>query len=65
VGLARGIVWVLENEERRRETAARARQKVVREFSLEKVAAQHMALYREMLEQKVSLSARYEGREHS
>ena len=52
VDLARGIVWVLENEERRRETAARARQKVIREFSLEKVAAQHMALYREMLEQR-------------
>jgi glycosyltransferase involved in cell wall biosynthesis len=50
--LAQGIVWVLDNNERRREMAARSRQKVVQEFALGKVAARHMALYRELLEQK-------------
>jgi len=49
--LARGIVWVLEDDKRRREMAVRARQKVVQEFALEKVAARHTALYRELLKQ--------------
>ena len=46
--LARGMAWVLENDERRREMAARSRQKVIQEFALEKVASRHMALYREI-----------------
>lgn len=48
--LARGIVWVLENGDRRRELSAEARQKVEREFALEKVAGRYLALYREMSE---------------
>lgn len=47
--LARGIAWVLEDKERRRELAAKARNKVQREFSVETVAQRHIALYRELL----------------
>ena len=48
--LTRGILWVLENHERQGDLAARARRKVVQEFALEKVAARHMELYRELLQ---------------
>ncbi len=47
--LARGIVWALEDGERRREMASKARHKVVQEFALERVAERHLALYRELL----------------
>jgi glycosyltransferase involved in cell wall biosynthesis len=47
--LMRGIAWVLEDDGRRRELAARSREKVVREFDLGKVSSRHMALYRELL----------------
>jgi glycosyltransferase involved in cell wall biosynthesis len=47
--LARGIAWVLESEERRREMADRARRKVESEFDLEKVARQHVNLYDELV----------------
>lgn len=46
--LARGIAWVLEEEERRHELAQRARQKVLREFALATIAQRHMALYRDI-----------------
>jgi glycosyltransferase involved in cell wall biosynthesis len=46
--LAKGIAWVLETEERNCELENNARQKVSREFSLEKVAERHMALYRDL-----------------
>jgi len=47
--LARGIAWILEDNERRSALAVRARQKVVQEFAVKKIAEQHMALYREIL----------------
>jgi glycosyltransferase involved in cell wall biosynthesis len=48
--LARGIDWILEDAERRRELSAEARRKVVREFTLEKVVERYLALYREIME---------------
>jgi glycosyltransferase involved in cell wall biosynthesis len=47
--LAQGIAWILEDEERRRELSAEARQKVEREFALENVARQYVRLYHELL----------------
>ena len=47
--LAQGIAWVLGDEDRWRELSLRARQKVERNFALEKVAQLHMELYREIL----------------
>jgi len=47
--LARGIAWVLDNEDRRRDLSFQGRQKVEREFALEKIAQRHMELYREIL----------------
>ena len=51
VDLARGIVWVLEDYERRAELALRARQKVLQNFALTSIAEQHLYLYRELLNQ--------------
>ncbi len=48
--LARGIIWALEDSQRHKELAASSRQKVVREFAIEKVAEKHLALYRELLQ---------------
>ncbi|MGB9082396.1 MAG: glycosyltransferase family 4 protein [Desulfuromonadaceae bacterium] len=48
VDLARGIAWVLENEGRRKRMSLQARQKVEQEFTVEKVAERHIALYREL-----------------
>jgi glycosyltransferase involved in cell wall biosynthesis len=48
VDLARGIAWVLNNEDRRKILAQQARQKVEQEFTVEKVAERHMSLYREI-----------------
>jgi glycosyltransferase involved in cell wall biosynthesis len=47
--LARGIGWVLEDEDRRKRLSLHARHKVEQEFAVEKVAEQHTALYRELL----------------
>ncbi len=47
--LARGIAWVLGNEDRRKRLSLQARQKVEQEFAVEKVAARHKSLYREIL----------------
>ncbi len=47
--LARGIAWVLEDDRRRGGLSERARGKVEREFAMEKVAARHRELYREIL----------------
>lgn len=47
--LARGIAWILDDEEQRNVLAAKARSKVVQEYAQEKVAAQHLALYHELL----------------
>jgi glycosyltransferase involved in cell wall biosynthesis len=46
--LARGIAWVLENEDRRRSLAIRAQQKVEGEFSLDHVAKRYATLYAEL-----------------
>jgi glycosyltransferase involved in cell wall biosynthesis len=50
--LARGIIWVLEDSQRHKELAVRSRQKVVREFAIEKVAEKHLALYRDLLQKQ-------------
>ncbi len=47
--LARGIAWVLEIEGRRKVLSLQSRQKVEQEFTVKKVAEQHIALYREIL----------------
>jgi len=48
-GLARGIAWVLESEERQRLLSIRARQKVEEEFSLGDIAKRYATLYEELL----------------
>jgi glycosyltransferase involved in cell wall biosynthesis len=48
--LARGIVWVLEDEERRAGLARQARLKAADCFALDKVARQYAGLYRRMLD---------------
>ena len=47
--LARGIAWVLENDDRRKSLSLQARHKVQREFAVDKVAERHISLYRELL----------------
>ena len=49
VDLAQGIRWVLEDEDRREKLSVHARHKVEQEFAVEKIAAKHMALYREIV----------------
>lgn len=48
--LARGIVWVLENQNRHQALSKRAREKVEQEFSLETQAHRYLALYDEILQ---------------
>jgi glycosyltransferase involved in cell wall biosynthesis len=48
--LARGIVWVLENEERHQKLSYRAREKVEQEFALEIPARRYESLFTEILE---------------
>jgi len=48
--LARGIAWVLEDDERWTSLSLRAREKVEDEFSVEKVAKRYADLYKEILE---------------
>ncbi|HZV81860.1 MAG TPA: glycosyltransferase family 4 protein [Geobacteraceae bacterium] len=47
--LAQGIASILEDDALRQEWSIRARHKVVQKFSLERVAADHLALYRGIL----------------
>ncbi|GAM08023.1 D-inositol 3-phosphate glycosyltransferase 2 [Geobacter sp. OR-1] len=47
--LARGITWGLENSARIHETSVQARKKAEQDFALDKVAARHLALYREII----------------
>jgi glycosyltransferase involved in cell wall biosynthesis len=47
--LAKGITFVLEDDERRKVLSVHARHKVEQEFALENVAQQHLALYRSLL----------------
>jgi glycosyltransferase involved in cell wall biosynthesis len=49
--LAQGIVWVLENQERQKNLAHRARQKVEQEFSQEIQAHRYESLFRTVLNQ--------------
>ena len=48
--LARGITWVLENEERHQKLSYRAREKVEQEFSQEIPALRYSSLFNEILE---------------
>ena len=48
--LARGISWVLENEERYKQLSYRAREKVEQEFALEIPARRYESLFKEILE---------------
>lgn len=48
--LAEGIRWILEDDQRRKELSARARQKVLDEFAMPVVARRHLELYRRILE---------------
>lgn len=47
--LARGIAWVVEDEERRRILSFRARQKAEHDFSLKDIARRYAALYHELM----------------
>lgn len=48
--LAKGLLWVLEDEGRRAVLSGRARTKAVEEFALEAVASRYAQLYREVLQ---------------
>jgi glycosyltransferase involved in cell wall biosynthesis len=47
---ARGVVWVLDDQERYDRLSRRAREKAVEEFPLESYARRYLDLYREVLE---------------
>jgi len=49
-GLARGISWILDDEERRHTLSRRARQKVEKEFDIRIVARKYQEMYSEILE---------------
>jgi glycosyltransferase involved in cell wall biosynthesis len=46
--LARGIAWVLENEERHQKLSYRAREKAEQEFTLELQACRYLSLFTEI-----------------
>ena len=48
-GLARGIAWVLEDEERRRRLGQEARRRAERDHELDSVARRYAALYQELV----------------
>jgi glycosyltransferase involved in cell wall biosynthesis len=50
--IARGITWVLEDEERRKNLSARAVEKVRRQFDARDVAARHLEIYQRIVAQK-------------
>lgn len=50
--MAKGIGWVLENDERWNALSYHARQKVEREFNSEKVARRYVDLYKKIMEKK-------------
>ena len=54
--LARGITWVLENQERHQKLSYRARKKVEQEFALEIPARRYLSLFTEILEKSNSKS---------
>ena len=47
--LAKGIVWVLEDQERHQKLRFHAREKSLREFTLEIQASRYLSLYEEIL----------------
>ncbi|MDP3051691.1 MAG: glycosyltransferase, partial [Eubacteriales bacterium] len=47
--LAKGIAWVLEDDERRQILAYQSRQKVEREYALKTVARRYLNLYEDIL----------------
>jgi glycosyltransferase involved in cell wall biosynthesis len=51
--LARGIEWILEDEERKNRISQKAREKAVECFEIKKVAKQYLKLYKEVLDSKV------------
>ena len=54
--LAKGITWVLENDDRRKRLSLQARLKVEHEFALAKIAEQHLKLYRKIIINKEQLA---------
>ncbi|MGB3242574.1 MAG: glycosyltransferase, partial [Candidatus Omnitrophota bacterium] len=53
--LAKGIIWVLEDEQRRRNLSLRAREKAEEEFSLETQTRAYLKLYEEILQKTSSI----------
>lgn len=49
--LAKGIAWVLDNEERHSKLCSQAREKAEREFALEIQARRYLSLYAELLDE--------------
>lgn len=49
---ARGIAWVLDDQERHRKLCHRAREKAEQEFTLELQAHRYISLYGQILAQK-------------
>jgi len=47
--LARGITWVLDNQERHQKLSVKAREKAEREFTLELQAHRYLSVYNELL----------------
>ncbi|MBI5571859.1 MAG: glycosyltransferase family 4 protein [Desulfomonile tiedjei] len=50
--LAKGISWVLEDDERRQDLSAEARRRVQSEYSMQVYARRYLALYEEILRKK-------------
>jgi len=52
--LAQGIGWILENDEQQKKMADKARQKIIREFSIEYTAERHLNLFQELIDREQS-----------
>lgn len=53
--LAKGIVWVLEDNERHQKLKSHAREKSLREFSSEVQSQRYLSLYKELIERHTSV----------
>jgi glycosyltransferase involved in cell wall biosynthesis len=51
--LVEGIKWVLEDENRRLKLSSNAREKVLNNYTLNKVASQYIKLYKDILNKKL------------
>lgn len=49
--LARGMAWVLEDNDRRNALSAHARDKVLAEFESQKIARRHLAIYEQVIDE--------------